>query len=153
MTEMMTGYDTPSRLSDRTPTPHRTFGRADAVRGSYSCNSRTGWTGSEKRDCRSAVAGGSGLPVRVAFAGIAALVVVASAVPARAQFDPAFNHLFCYGIHEIPPQVFTPVSVAKLIAHEFIRIVEMPDSPPNTEVQVGASVNSSSASASVTIAK
>jgi len=49
--------------------------------------------------------------VKVAFAGIAALVVVASAVPAHAQFDPAHNHLFCYGIHEIPPQVFTPVSV------------------------------------------
>ncbi len=45
------------------------------------------------------------------------------------------------------------MSVAKLIAQEFIRIVEMPDSPPNTDVQVGASVNSSSASASVTIAK
>ena len=49
--------------------------------------------------------------MKAAFTGIAALVVVASAIPARAQFDPAFNHLFCYGIHEIPPQVFTPVSV------------------------------------------
>ena len=34
-----------------------------------------------------------------------------------------------------------------------IRIVEMPDSPPKTEFQVGASVNNSSASASVTMAK
>ena len=32
-------------------------------------------------------------------------------------------------------------------------MVEMPASPPNTEFQVGASVNRSSASASVTIAK
>ena len=45
------------------------------------------------------------------------------------------------------------MSLAKLIDHEFIRIVEMPDSPPKTEFQVGASVKSSSASARVTMAK
>jgi len=38
-------------------------------------------------------------------------------------------------------------------AHDGIRMVEIPDSPPNREFQVGARVNSSSASASVTIAK
>ena len=45
------------------------------------------------------------------------------------------------------------MSLPKLIDHEFIRIVEMPDSPPKTPIQVGASVKSSSASASVTMAK
>src|SRR4029453_334721 len=30
--------------------------------------------------------------------------------PTRAQFDPAFNNLFCYGMHEQPGQPpFTPV--------------------------------------------
>ena len=46
------------------------------------------------------------------FGGIAlAALLVGVATPAAAQFDPAFNHLFCYGIHELPPQVFTPVTV------------------------------------------
>jgi hypothetical protein len=45
------------------------------------------------------------------------------------------------------------VSLPKLIDHAFIRIVEMPDSPPKTVIHVGASVNSSSASARVTMAK
>ena len=44
--------------------------------------------------------------------GIAAAALVAALMaPAGAQFDPAFNHLFCYGIHELPGEVFTPVAV------------------------------------------
>ena len=39
------------------------------------------------------------------------LLLVGSVAPVRAQFDPAFNHLFCYGLHELPGQVFTPVTV------------------------------------------
>lgn len=41
----------------------------------------------------------------------AAALVAALVAPAAAQFDPAFNNLFCYGIHELPGQVFTPVKV------------------------------------------
>ena len=41
-----------------------------------------------------------------------AAFVLLFVAPARAQFDPAFNHLFCYGIHEAPGQPqFTPVVV------------------------------------------
>lgn len=47
--------------------------------------------------------------MRLGWIAVAALLV-GSATPLRAQFDPAFNHLFCYGIHEIGP-VFTPVAV------------------------------------------
>ena len=42
---------------------------------------------------------------------IVAAALVAVAAPARAQFDPAFNHLLCYGIHELPGESFTPVVV------------------------------------------
>lgn len=39
-------------------------------------------------------------------------LLVALGSPAAAQLDPAFNHLFCYGIHEQPGQApFTPVLV------------------------------------------
>jgi hypothetical protein len=47
------------------------------------------------------------------FGWIAATAFLAAlGAPASAQLDPAFNHLFCYGIHEQPgePQ-FTPVPV------------------------------------------
>ena len=38
--------------------------------------------------------------------------LVALVAPAKAQFDPAFNHLFCYGMHEQPGQPpFAPVVV------------------------------------------
>jgi hypothetical protein len=48
--------------------------------------------------------------MRVGWIALAALVV--GATTASAQFDPAFNHLFCYGIHEAPGQArFTPVVV------------------------------------------
>jgi hypothetical protein len=46
--------------------------------------------------------------VKVRWVTAVALLVAA---PVRAQFDPAFNHLFCYNMHEVPGQVFTPVSV------------------------------------------
>jgi hypothetical protein len=43
---------------------------------------------------------------------VIAALTVGAATPAGAQFDPAFNHLFCYGIHEAPGQPqFTPVVV------------------------------------------
>lgn len=38
--------------------------------------------------------------------------LAALAAPAHAQFDPAFNNLFCYGMHEQPGQPpFAPVVV------------------------------------------
>src|SRR5262245_10526561 len=38
--------------------------------------------------------------------------LAALVAPANAQFDPAFNHLFCYGMHEQPDQPpFAPVVV------------------------------------------
>ena len=50
--------------------------------------------------------------MRRASIAVAALLA-ALGTPACAQFDPAFNHLFCYGIHEQPIQpVFSPVTVA-----------------------------------------
>ena len=49
--------------------------------------------------------------MKLGWLAVAALLVVGSATPGRAQFDPDFNHLFCYGIHELPGEVFTPVTV------------------------------------------
>jgi hypothetical protein len=40
----------------------------------------------------------------------AAAVVVLTALPAHAH-PTDFNHLFCYGIHELPGEAFTPVTV------------------------------------------
>ena len=47
------------------------------------------------------------------FRWIAATALVAAlGAPAAAQLDPAFNHLFCYDIHEQPGQLpITPVLV------------------------------------------
>lgn len=45
------------------------------------------------------------------------------------------------------------MSEPKLKPQEAPRMVEMPELPPNREFQVGASVNRSSANASVTIEK
>ncbi len=41
----------------------------------------------------------------------AAALLAALAARASAQTGPDFNHLFCYGIHEQPGQVFAPVAV------------------------------------------
>jgi hypothetical protein len=43
-------------------------------------------------------------------AWIAAAVLVLGTT-ASGQFTPEFNHLFCYGIHELPGESFTPVAV------------------------------------------
>ncbi len=41
-----------------------------------------------------------------------AALLAALGSPANAQFDPAFNHLLCYGIHELPGEPpFAPVLV------------------------------------------
>ena len=39
------------------------------------------------------------------------VAAMAAVTPAFGQFSPEFNHLFCYGIHELPGGVFTPVVV------------------------------------------
>jgi hypothetical protein len=41
----------------------------------------------------------------------AAVASVALGSTAFAQFTPEFNHLFCYGIHELPGETFTPAVV------------------------------------------
>jgi hypothetical protein len=38
-------------------------------------------------------------------------VALALGTTASGQFTPEFNHLFCYGIHELPGESFTPVAV------------------------------------------
>ena len=43
--------------------------------------------------------------------GWIAAAAVALSTTAFGQFSPEFNHLFCYGIHELPGAVFTPVVV------------------------------------------
>jgi hypothetical protein len=48
--------------------------------------------------------------MRLSWIAVAALLA-SLGPPARGQFDPAFNHLFCYGIHELPGEVFAPVAV------------------------------------------
>jgi len=49
--------------------------------------------------------------MRLRWVAVPALLA-ALAAPTRAQFDPAFNNLFCYGIHEQPGQPpFAPVVV------------------------------------------
>ena len=40
-----------------------------------------------------------------------AAAAVAFGTTASGQFTPEFNHLFCYGIHELPGETFTPVVV------------------------------------------
>jgi hypothetical protein len=40
-----------------------------------------------------------------------AVAAMAFGTTAFGQFTPEFNHLFCYGIHELPGEVFTPVTV------------------------------------------
>ena len=52
-------------------------------------------------------------PRAMRFGWIAGTALLAAlGPPAAAQFDPAFNHLFCYGIHEqLGQPQFTPVPV------------------------------------------
>lgn len=46
--------------------------------------------------------------MKVAWIAAAALLLLAA--PVRAQ-PAVLNHLFCYGIHELPGEVFTPTTV------------------------------------------
>src|SRR5512132_4101178 len=71
---------------------------------------RDGSPSHHKTGCRFPLVDGTETIVRLGWIAVAVLFV-GTVAPARAQFDPAFNHLFCYGIHELPGEVFTPVTV------------------------------------------